>query len=260
MNEIEQLIEGLPDFNELIKKLGTPDEIFDAWRDASSDRHWKHFDLSALRLGYELGKALSVFTRPASVPDGWVMVPVFPTDGMTSTGVAALSERGVELHDHVDCAYTYSRMLAASPQPPVQESVTGLSLIAAERKRHIDEEGWTPKHDDEHKGGEMADAAACYADAAGAIIRGADPLELHNPAKDYSHYEGMECGPVWPWDSSWLKLSSDPMRSLVKAGALIVAEIDRLLRAQALQRAGTTAISGDPIAILRSDQELKDCQ
>lgn len=76
----------------------------------------------------------------------------------------------------------------------------------------------------------IADAAACYADAAGAIVRGADPIELHNLAEDYSHYEGMESGPIWPWDPSWLKLSPDPIRNLVKAGALIAAEIDRLQR------------------------------
>lgn len=69
------------------------------------------------RLGLGIDQA-----QPMGVPDGWVMVPIFPTDGMTSTGVAALSERGVELHDHFDCAYAYSRMLAAAPQPPAQPS------------------------------------------------------------------------------------------------------------------------------------------
>jgi hypothetical protein len=34
----------------------------------------------------------------------------------------------------------------------------------------------------------------------------------------------------WPWDLSWLKPSPDPKHNLVKAGALIAAEIDRLNR------------------------------
>lgn len=34
----------------------------------------------------------------------------------------------------------------------------------------------------------------------------------------------------WPWHSSWWKPSDDPIRNLVKAGALIAAEIDRLQR------------------------------
>lgn len=41
---------------------------------------------------------------------------------------------------------------------------TGVDLIAAERKRQIEKEGWTLQHDrDEHTGGELALAACCYA-------------------------------------------------------------------------------------------------
>jgi hypothetical protein len=39
-------------------------------------------------------------------------------------------------------------------------------------------------------------------------------------------------GRLWPWDPSWWKPSPDPIRNLVKAGALIAAEIDRLQRRQ----------------------------
>ena len=39
----------------------------------------------------------------------------------------------------------------------------GIRLIAAERQRQVDVEGWTPAHDDEHDEGELAIAAACYA-------------------------------------------------------------------------------------------------
>jgi hypothetical protein len=49
--------------------------------------------------------------------------------------------------------------------------------------------------------------------------------------------EGDEAGKVrpcfdWPWSKKWWKPSSDPIRNLVKAGALIAAEIDRLQRAK----------------------------
>ena len=37
----------------------------------------------------------------------------------------------------------------------------------------------------------------------------------------------------WPWGSEYWKPSEDPVRNLVKAGALIAAEIDRLNRAKA---------------------------
>jgi hypothetical protein len=36
---------------------------------------------------------------------------------------------------------------------------TGMELIADERKRQIDQEGWTAEHDDGHDGRELARAA-----------------------------------------------------------------------------------------------------
>jgi len=36
--------------------------------------------------------------------------------------------------------------------------------------------------------------------------------------------------PIWPWEKSWWKPTpNDRVKELVKAGALIAAEIDRLL-------------------------------
>lgn len=87
----------------------------------------------------------------------------------------------------------------------------GAELIAAERRRQIDEEGWTPEHDAEHVANELVVAAMAYADAA---------LMPGIPVQDPSDY--------WPWHLDWWKPSADPVRNLVKAGALIAAEIDRL--------------------------------
>lgn len=84
-----------------------------------------------------------------------------------------------------------------------------LDDIAAERRRQIEVEGWTPAHDDEHVAGQMADAASCYA--------------LYN-------YPRVIRTRFWPWDAEWWK-PKDFRRDLVKAGALIVAEIERLDRA-----------------------------
>lgn len=85
--------------------------------------------------------------------------------------------------------------------------------VLAERARQISEEGWTPEHDDCNDGGEMAQAAACYAlNAAGwqtGALRGCWPMK---------------------WMASWFKTTS-PRRDLVKAGALILAEIERHDRA-----------------------------
>jgi hypothetical protein len=88
--------------------------------------------------------------------------------------------------------------------------------IVAERRRQIEAEGWTPEHDDEHGAGEMAAAAAAYAFSAATEGRyyAADPLGF------------------WPWDAKWWK-PKGARRDLVRAGALIVAEIERLDRAAA---------------------------
>ena len=92
----------------------------------------------------------------------------------------------------------------------------GVDLIAAERQRQMEVEGWTPEHDDEHDRGELSCGAAAYIDRAISPMFGTPPPD----------------GPPlsWPWDESWWKPSDDPIRNLVKAGALIAAEIDRLSR------------------------------
>jgi hypothetical protein len=41
--------------------------------------------------------------------------------------------------------------------------MNGIELIAAERQRQIEKEGWTPAHDDQWIFGEMCDVAALYA-------------------------------------------------------------------------------------------------
>lgn len=89
----------------------------------------------------------------------------------------------------------------------------GCDLIANERERQVEQEGWTPEHDDEHDGSDLVRAATAYAYAS--FI-------------DYRPYNSVPR--AWPWAAEWWKPSPDPIRNLVKAGALIAAEIDRLQR------------------------------
>lgn len=92
----------------------------------------------------------------------------------------------------------------------------GAALIAAERQRQLSDEGWTPEHDAEWVNGELASAAICYARS---VVDGYVTPFLAN-------------APIgWPWHEDWYKPSDDSIRNLVKAGALIAAEIDRLQRA-----------------------------
>lgn len=93
--------------------------------------------------------------------------------------------------------------------------MSGIELIAAERERQVSQEGWTADHDDEHADGELSHAAVCYCFANAFRDPGSAPLN----------------GIYWPWDPEWWRPSDDLIRNLVKAGALIAAEIDRLQRA-----------------------------
>ena len=88
--------------------------------------------------------------------------------------------------------------------------------IAEERFRQIHGEGFTADHDDEHYAdGVMAQAAACYAMAS-------------------TNCDDSSIRVLWPvsWDWKWYKPTTR-RRNLIKAAALIIAEIERLDRAEA---------------------------
>ncbi len=90
----------------------------------------------------------------------------------------------------------------------------GASLIVAERERQIGQEDWNANHDDAHVHAELVDAAVSYALA----------YTAQSPPGNGRWR--------WPWEQKWWK-PSDRKRNLVKAGALIAAEIDRLERQEA---------------------------
>lgn len=96
--------------------------------------------------------------------------------------------------------------------------------VIDERLRQQQDEGWTPKHDDKHSKGEMAVAAACYA-------LPADHREMREGEPGHRTFTPPRPR-FWPWASSWWK-PTDRRRDLVKAGALILAEIERIDRAAA---------------------------
>jgi hypothetical protein len=96
---------------------------------------------------------------------------------------------------------------------------TGIELIAFERDRQRSAEGYDDEHDDGHDTMEIASAAACYLDH---YIYGCDPADALYCAR-------------WPWNQeSWKPVvgegASFKLANLAKAGALIAAEMDRLLR------------------------------
>lgn len=98
------------------------------------------------------------------------------------------------------------------PAPAAGDALTAAARdVLAEHQRQISVEGCTPQRDDEYTDEELARAAVCYA----------------LPRGDYEIPEPPE---FWPWPmASWKP--GERRRELVKAGALILAEIERLDRA-----------------------------
>ncbi len=86
--------------------------------------------------------------------------------------------------------------------------------VLVERNRQISAEGWSPEHDDEHDAGELVRAAICYA----------APFSFMKISK-----VGGLVPEHWPWDALWWK-PKDERRNLIKAAALLIAEIERLDR------------------------------
>lgn len=97
--------------------------------------------------------------------------------------------------------------------------------VLQERERQIDIEGWAPHHDDAHRDGQLAAAAACYASHAS---KGASAY-----VNDLASYQAEPAPALWPWDADWWKPTT-PRRDLEKAGALTLAEMERIDRQKAL--------------------------
>lgn len=104
-----------------------------------------------------------------------------------------------------------------------------------ERIRQIHDEGFTPEADDAYVFHELALAAACYA--------------LPPGRRPYQDPPSM-----WPWNKKWWK--GDPAmgtakdienrtRELIKAGALILAELERLHRYKPKKHGGHTRSEDD---------------
>ncbi len=141
------------------------------------------------------------------------MIDGLPHDGVTTTIVAK-----------VDASEALAKIREAMEYPP-----GAFGDVFAERNRQMLVERWTPQHDDTHDGGELAAAGSCYALSAAAIL---------NP---YTQGDGVGEEPpdAWPWGAEWWKIDRDnPRRALVKAAALLIAEIERIDRAAARAEAG----------------------
>jgi hypothetical protein len=93
--------------------------------------------------------------------------------------------------------------------------------VLAERRRQVEVEGWTPERDDKYVDGAMALAAGSYCESAARPV-----LLARKPGAAFAVPK------LWPtsWSTEWWK-PRNPRADLIRAGALILAEIERLDRA-----------------------------
>ena len=98
-----------------------------------------------------------------------------------------------------------------------------IELIVAERVRQIEVEDHLLAHDDEHTEGQMALLAAAYAMSSWAPI---SPTR----SKNTTGYMVLEYVEDFLRAYGWNFKPKDPIRDLVRAGALILAELERQMR------------------------------
>lgn len=154
-------------------------------------------------------------------------VIVLPWFGMHPTLGDIFGIAGIMTVVSIARSYALRRLFEArrvKSAPPYFHYIT--EEIGAERLRQINGEGYDPAHDDELANGEIACGAAAYAWSG----------SLHGTARikhivDTDHLIAH----LWPFVAQHFK-PTRPRRDLIKAAAMLVAEIGRLDR-----RAGKAA-------------------
>lgn len=169
-------------------------------------------------------KAPVAHNQAQSVPEGWKLVPIEPTEEMKSAPFAgAIVQHNMLAIAKNGLLRNWASMLAAAPLPPAAAPAPELTDAArdvlAERQRQQEVEGWSTKEDDAYSHSQLPRAAAAYA------------------FPELTFVKGLQ---VWPWEDSWWK-PKDARRNYVRAAALLLAEIERLDRAAAIQAQGSDA-------------------
>lgn len=111
-----------------------------------------------------------------------------------------------------ECREDFFNMLRNLHAAPVAQALpVAAQDVLTERERQKTIENYTPEHDDQHSGNALVAAAICYAQDSRQWFPGSWDIR-------------------WPWDVEHWKPTTK-RRNLVKAGALLLAEIERIDRA-----------------------------
>lgn len=156
----------------------------------------------------------------AEDPRGYIDSLEFPHPAGFTEVYRAENEDGDIISVAVRAKHFFAQMLLCADSyfaGPNNTCSASYIAVYRERMRQLSTEGFSRERDDGYVNGELAAAAAAYAAAAEDAHQAKSALDDMPPA-------------WWPWAKRWWKPSDDPRRNLVKAGALILAEIERLDR------------------------------
>lgn len=123
-------------------------------------------------------------------------------------GSAAIFPRG----GFVACSWNCLAVLAAKRASETGQTDAAVRIVA-ERERQVTQEGWSPEHDAGMPAGDLATAGVCY-------------VVEHLPQWVEDDQLTGDLPNRWPWDAEWWKPKGRD-RDLIRAGALIAAELDR---------------------------------
>lgn len=167
-----------------------------------------------------------VFANDGREPDWQGYAEAERAQQAAAPGALDLSERDIldaaenaglwpnTIHHWIPALQRYTRNILeryapSAPGTPEAPQTAAARDVLAERQRQVEAEGWAPAHDDQHDDRELAMAAAGYI-MAGKLETAPRPRH-------------------WPWPIEWWK-PRGLRRNLVRAGALVLAEIERLDR------------------------------
>lgn len=198
---------------------------------------WHCMDGMNTVVGSKSGKSIPAMTSFLKPPTHWMPLPAAPGSTSSAPGDAQderqafeawakRTNQGYDLTPNVSgrmatyesntTEHAYRGFFHGMAAPASGDAQTSAARdVLDERQRQIIGEGFSTARDDGYTNLELADAAAQYALQAG----------------------GWPSLNVWPWKPDTFKEGA-PREMLVKAGALILAEIERLDRAASQQQEG----------------------